>query len=238
MAELHCGDHASAVTHLERALHLKRAQNDRLGEATILNNLGVVYYRRGHDRVARDYYAFSLAVKGEIGDRYGEAIALTNLALMDTRLGESESAGRHLESARQAALEVGASWLVPEIHRVSAIRALEIGDVSLALREAEGALETAEELGVPSFIGAAHRVMGLVKGLGHAGPSDEHFETSLAVYEMLGDEHELAKTHADYAAALCAEGRRDDAAPHAALARAIFERTGADGRLSRLDSLL
>jgi tetratricopeptide (TPR) repeat protein len=236
MALVHAADFSEAVAHLERSLELKRQLGDRLGEATLRNNLGVVFYRQGLDETARDHYAASLAIKEDIGDGYGRAIALTNVALMETHLGDHATAARHLAEAERVAGDVHATWLVPEIRRVAAQRFLAVGDTDAALDAARGALAAAEELGVPAFIGVAHRVLGLVKAAA-ADPaaSEEHFQTSLAVFEMLGDEHESAKTHAAFAEALAAHGESEAAAAHRRAAREVFERSGAAGRLARLE---
>jgi predicted ATPase/DNA-binding SARP family transcriptional activator len=240
MAFLHAADYPQAVANLQRSRALKRQLGDRLGEATLLNNLGVVYYHCGEDAPARDFYVQSLAIKESIGDTYGAAIALTNLALIETHLGEYDAAGEHLTAAEASAGTVGAGWLTPEIQRVAAQRYLAIGDHAAALRSAEEALASAEELGVPAFIGVAHRVLGQVKaaGFGDVQAADEHFETSLAVFEMLENEHELAKTHAAYGEILAADGRAAAADDHLKVAMEVFRRSGARGRLNRIEPLL
>ncbi len=240
MAYLHDGDYEPAERALSRSLELKRALKDRQGEATLLNNLGALCYHRGEDERARQYYEASLRIKEEIGDSYGRAIALTNLALMETHLGDYDRAAEHLAAAEAAVGLMGARWLVPEICRVAAQRALAVGDAAGALASAEAGLEAAEELGVPAFIGAAHRMLGLVKASAFADTSAarEHFQTSMAVFEMLSNEHELAKTQAAYGEVLQAHGEPEEAAELLRQAAAIFERSGAHGRRRRLDALL
>ncbi len=240
MAHLHDGEFPPAVENLQRSLDLKRELGDRLGEATLLNNLGVVHYHAGDDEQARTYYAGSLEIKEEIGDGYGRAIALANLALIETHLGQFDAAADCLEAAEDSAGTVGARWLMPEIRRIAAQRALALGDSEAALASAEAALDAAEELGVPAFIGVAHRVLGVVKGSGFDDPraAKEHFRTSLAVFEMLDNEHERAKTHAAYAEVLTAVGSPEEAQAHLQAAMEVFERSGAHGRLSRLEPLL
>ncbi|MFN2115244.1 MAG: ATP-binding protein [Anaerolineae bacterium] len=240
MALLHAREYSLAIESLQLSLAGKRLLGDRLGEATLLNNLGVVHYHCGDDEAAREQYSESLAIKTEIGDRYGRAIALTNLALMETHLGRLDEAESLLEDAAAAAGAVGAAWLVPEIGRVSAQRALAAGDLARAREQAEGALAAAEDLGVPAFIGVAHRVMGLVKASddGDQEGADAHFETSLAVFEMLENEHELAKTHAAYGASLLDRGMGEAAGEHLRAALDEFTRSGATGRATRLRPLL
>jgi tetratricopeptide (TPR) repeat protein len=240
MALMNAGRYDDALESLHRSLELKRDLGDRLGEATLQNNLGVVHYHYGDDERAREHYAASLAIKSEIGDGYGRAIALTNLALIETHLAHYDEALELLEAAESGAGDVGAAWLMPEIRRVAAQRALALGDHEDALQSAEAALAAAEDLGVPSHIGVAHRVLGLVKATmaGDAAAADEHFETSLAVFEMLENEHELAKTHAAYGESLVERGRAEDAEAHFRAAFETFARTGARGRMGRLEPLL
>ncbi len=240
MAYLHDGEHEAAVENLERSLVIKRELGDKQGEATLLNNLGVVHYRAGTDERAREAYSNSLSIKEEIGDSYGRAIALTNLALIETHLGCYDDAKTHLREAEAGAGAVGARWLLPEIKRVAAQHALSLGDTDSALELAEQSLQAAEALGVPAFIGVSHRVLGVVKGkgCGDFGASDEHFETSLAVFEMLDNEHELAKTHAAYGETLSDVGRADEAQVHIEAAIKVFESTGARQRADRLEPLM
>lgn len=243
MAYLHGGDYPKALGSLERSLESKRALGDRLGEATLLNNLGVVHYHCGDDEEALRYYGASLAIKEEIGDAYGRAIALTNVSLMETHLRRYEEAAAHLAEAETAAGATDAAWLLPEIRRIAAQRALALGEVEEAVSQARAALAEAEELGVPAHIGVAHRVLGLVEAVaagesGAAERADEHFETSLAVFEMLENEHELAKTHAVYGEVLLQRGAVDAAEDHLSAAFETFERSGAQGRARKLRELL
>jgi tetratricopeptide (TPR) repeat protein len=240
MAEMQAADYAGALEQLTLGLALKRRVGDRLGEATLLNNIGVVHYHCGDDEPARDHYAASLAIKEEIGDRYGRAIALTNLALVETHLGDLAAASAHLAAAAADAERVTAQWLQPEIQRVRAQLALAMAEPAAALAAANAALEVAEELAVPAHIGVAHRVMGRVtaEALGDPQAADEHFQTSLAVFEMLENEHELAKTRVAYGRMLAAEGRGEDAAAQLRWAREVFRRSGAQGRLRQVDHLL
>ena len=248
MARLHAGDYAEAERHLARSLELKRELEDKLGEATLLNNLGVVHYHCGDDMEALRHYARSLRIKREIGDHYGSAIALTNLSLIETHLGRLQAAADHLVEAERAAGEVGASWLVPEIRRVDAQRALALGELDVGLAQAKRSLEAAEELGVPAFIGVAHRVLGQAKSKAYVDggvteddaqdAAEEHFRTSVAVFEMLADRHELAKTHAAFGEALWADGRQEEAADLLRLALQTFRDSGAHGRAKRVARLL
>ncbi len=240
MACLHGDRYPEAIESLTRSLELKRGLKDRLGEATLLNNLGVVHYHAGRDDEARQRYSESLEIKASIGDLYGLAIGYTNLALIETHLGLLDDADLNLKAARRAAEDVRAIWLHPEIHRIGAQLALARNDLGTARCEAQRALEQAESLGVPAFIGVAYRVLGQVCAAD--GEDDEvagaHFETSMAVFEMLENRHEMAKTQAALGASLLGSGKGDAAIPHLQAALEVFRSAGAEGRAERIQVLL
>lgn len=240
MACLHGDKYPEAIDSLTRSLDLKRGLKDRLGEATLLNNLGVVHYHAGRDDAARERYSESLAIKASIGDLYGLAIGYTNLALIETHLGLLDDAAANLTQARQAAEDVRAHWLQPEIHRIGAQHALARNDLETARCEAGRALERAESLGVPAFIGVAYRVLGQVCSAGgeDVEVAGAHFETSLAVFEMLENRHELAKTRAALGASLLGSGQDEAAIPHLQAALEEFQSAGAEGRAERIKAML
>ncbi len=52
---------------------------DRGGEATTLNNIGVVYDDLGDKRKALDFYEQALPLQRQVGDRWGERITRYNM---------------------------------------------------------------------------------------------------------------------------------------------------------------
>ena len=60
-------------------MRISREIGDRFGEATALNNLGVVYERQGRPEQAAVCHEQALALFRRSGDRSGEARALGNL---------------------------------------------------------------------------------------------------------------------------------------------------------------
>jgi tetratricopeptide (TPR) repeat protein len=97
------GDTTGAIEHLERSLPLRRAANDRLGEATSLNNLGFAYLSmHGFESRAVDLFEKARRIWIEVGDLSDAALALDNIACGELsiadRLWENDEA-----AARQAA---------------------------------------------------------------------------------------------------------------------------------------
>ena len=76
------------------SLAIKREIGDRQGEATSLNNLGIIAETRGDLAEAERLHRESLAIKREIGDRQGEASSLNNLGIIAETRGDLAEAER------------------------------------------------------------------------------------------------------------------------------------------------
>lgn len=73
------GDKNTAASHLEEALRLRRAHDDRRGVAETLNNRGVLAQVQGNLDEARSWYTEALEAEREMGHGFGVARALSNL---------------------------------------------------------------------------------------------------------------------------------------------------------------
>jgi len=93
------GDSTGAIEHLERSLPLRQAANDRLGEATSLNNLGFAYLAmHGFENRAVELFEKARRIWIEVGDLSDSALALSNIAC-----GELSVADRMWESDKATA---------------------------------------------------------------------------------------------------------------------------------------
>ena len=72
---------------------------DRTGEATTLNNIGLVYNDLGEKQQALDYYTQALPLQRAVGDRAGEANTLGNVAVLYRDQGEPEQARIQVNAA-------------------------------------------------------------------------------------------------------------------------------------------
>jgi CHAT domain-containing protein/tetratricopeptide (TPR) repeat protein len=89
------GDPASlrkAVAKYEESLEIRRAIEDRRGEAVTLNIIGVIYDLLGEKQKAIEYFNRALPVSQAAGDRAREARTLNNIALVYRSLGDNQKA--------------------------------------------------------------------------------------------------------------------------------------------------
>jgi len=124
----------SAIGKYTEALTFLRLTGDREREATVLNNVGMLYQTLGELKDAMDFFNQSLVLRKQIGDRRGEAISLDHLGYVHVALGEIQ---KGLDFYEQA-LAVGRA---NGNRRVEANTLSNIGSVYYELGETESALD-------------------------------------------------------------------------------------------------
>ncbi|HYY17756.1 MAG TPA: tetratricopeptide repeat protein, partial [Streptosporangiaceae bacterium] len=205
------------------ALDSTRHEDNRRGEAWVLNNLGQVH---GQMQLgdAIGYYEEALAIRRDIGDRRGEAQTANNLAHAHLQLGRAADA---LDPANRALVlqrEVG--------HRYGEGVALDnLGEAYLALGqwdEAIGWLQRARtlfaELNMPHGEGyALHNLGQAYLGLGRLNEALHHFREALAIRRASGERHIQAITLLFLGRTQARMGRLADARRSWTEAAAVFD---------------
>jgi len=92
---------SGSIKAYEEALELYRMNGDQTGEATTLNNIGLVYEGLGEKGKALDYYNQALLLRQVLGNRDFEAETLGNIASVLHDLGESHRALEYYSKALQ-----------------------------------------------------------------------------------------------------------------------------------------
>lgn len=82
LAQLRFGASGNALDHLKSSLELAQRRDDRLSEATVLNNIGLLYAHTGDQAYALRHFERALALRGQTGDVAGAAATLRNLGLV------------------------------------------------------------------------------------------------------------------------------------------------------------
>ncbi len=104
------GDKVAALHHLEEALRLRRAHDDRRGLAETLNNLGVLAHEQGDLDAAWQWYAEAARHERDLRHTFGVARALANLGEVAHARGEGERACRLFGAAERLFEEVKSAY--------------------------------------------------------------------------------------------------------------------------------
>jgi tetratricopeptide (TPR) repeat protein len=158
------GDHTVAVDTLERALTLANKIGDRLCEAAIYNNLGLVQHLSGHCQEATASLVRALNLCEEIRDPTGTVEALNNLGRLASDWPEAGDAFSYHQRAVRIARDIGAFIAVGRALEGMGrclIRDSYAGNGRAYLREA---LDLYERLGIPDAQGVAATLAALEKG--------------------------------------------------------------------------
>ncbi len=108
----------------QKALEMYSGSGDLVGEANVLNNLGVQSYYAGRWTDAVDYYGRSRDLRRQSGDLVGEAMAANNLAEVFSLQGRFDEARELFEFARRtweaASYPIGVAYVTANLAMVEA----------------------------------------------------------------------------------------------------------------------
>jgi DNA-binding SARP family transcriptional activator len=210
----------------EIGLHSARECGDRLGEAWMLNNLGMAYGVQ-HLEEAIGYFEQALAIYREIGDRQGESRAANNLSTACTHLHRYEEAlaagQRSLALQRELGDRYGEGIALGNMgcsyrELGQGTEAIDCYQRALGIfRELQDRMAEADSL---SELGDVYL------GMDRLEDALERLAESLAIWRDIGDSHGQAMTLGLLGAALRRAGRLDEAREALAEAQSIFDRLG------------
>lgn len=198
------GQFKQALEAFEQALQIRREIGDLVGVSITLNNLGTVAQDQREDKRALDLFSEAYEVAKETGDRNRIALVLTNIGETHNRLGDAARAITYLKQAEDLADELG-----DKLGLAEAVRGL--GKAYLAQREfikarecTARAVDLFTEVQSKAQLGVALRSLGEVSAAASAGGAGlrdaaDHLKKSIAIFEEIGNDIELARSCRSYA---------------------------------------
>jgi len=182
------GDGEGAQAHLEAALAMKEAGDDRAWEGSVLGNLGLLHKQQGRLGEARAHLEDALRIHRAIGSRQGEGGLLDCLGSLHQQQGRLDEARAHFEGALRIHRAIGN-------HRGETIALSNLGLLSMnqgridtALLQLEAALAMHREAGDRAGEGMLLTNLGsLHLAQGRNESARAHFEASLAIHRAVGN---------------------------------------------------
>ncbi|MCM3906468.1 MAG: CHAT domain-containing protein [Pyrinomonadaceae bacterium] len=177
-----------ALDFYNQALPLLQAVKDDTGEATALNNIGLIYDSLGEKQEALRYYTRAIPILQTAGDRRVEAYTLNNVGLVYDSLGEKQKALDNYARALQMLQTVGD-------RRAEAATLNNIGFVYNSLGEKERALDYfGRALPILRAVGDRHveaitinNVGYVYESLGEQVKALDYFNQALPILQLVGD---------------------------------------------------
>jgi tetratricopeptide (TPR) repeat protein len=134
------GESDQAMDAYRAALQLFQAVGDRRGEASSINNIGLLYSALGDKQKALDDYEQALRLFKDIGDRRRQAYSLHNIGMIHGDWGEHNKALEYFSQALQLSQDVGDRRMAATTLDNSGLVLLAAGDKQKALDSFERAL--------------------------------------------------------------------------------------------------
>jgi tetratricopeptide (TPR) repeat protein len=198
------GNYAAALDAFDQALRIRREIGDLVGVSITLNNLGTVAQDTRDDRRALTLFEEAHEIAKETGDRNRIALILTNLGETHNRLGDAAKAIALLKQAEEIADELGDRMGLAEAVRGLGKAYLASRDYAKALECTRRAVQLFSESESRVQLGVALRSLGEVSWAGASGApaileAARHLKQSIAIFEQIGNEVELARSCRSYA---------------------------------------
>lgn len=214
------GRFAEAKQAFQEAWVLRQEIGDRPGIAQTLNNLGTIHQDDGDHARAAEHFEEALGIARSVGDRMREAVILTNLGESQYRMERPKDAIATLQRAEEVSRTLGDRILEGEILRGLSKAHMLVHDHAAARDYIARSIELFEAARGKPFLGVALRTLGEIAsaagwGGEEHGRAKEAFVRSIALFEELGNEIELAGSLVAYAKFL--EGDGDPIRAHEAM---------------------
>jgi tetratricopeptide (TPR) repeat protein len=166
------------------ALELARLEGNTVREGRGLHGLAGVLHTQGHLDAARDHYARSLELFGDIGDLRGASLG--EIADVECDIGDIEGARRHAEDAILLAHEFGSRY--DEAHALNTLAMVEhrLGHADAAAATFRRALRLAEQSQVSTAQIVALRGIAISTARGNPTQAMEHADHALALARTNG----------------------------------------------------
>jgi tetratricopeptide (TPR) repeat protein len=230
------GPWTEAITRHLAAVQAARYLGDRLGQASALNDLGILRRMTGDYPAADQALEQALGVYRDLGDRLGQANALNNLGVVRRMTGDYPAAAQALEQALGIYHDLG-----DRLGQANALLQLGIvrstaGDYPAAVQAHEQALGVYRDLG--DRLGQAHALqyLGEVRRLtGDDQAAALALEQALGLYRDLGDR--LGRANALLRLGVVRQAAGDDPAAALALEEALDIYRDLGDRLGQANAL-
>src|SRR5262245_24655180 len=172
----------------DQDLPIRRAVGSRKGEATTLNNIGLVYCSLGERQKALDKFNESLLIRRTVGDRGGELTTLKNIGFVYESLGETQKAldkfNEALPIARAIGHRMGEAVMLDNIGKVYG----SLGETRKALDRFNEALPIRRAIGDRKGEATTLTNIGFVYySLGEAQKALDKYSEALPIRRTIGD---------------------------------------------------
>jgi len=188
-------DYPKALDYYQQSLTLCEGISDKSGMASNLNNIGVIYLKKGYYPKALDYYLQCLQIKEEIQDKKGIAYALNNIGIIYKLKGDYIKAMEYYRKSLNIQEELSdLRGMVNTLYNIGLIHK-NLGDYQEAMLYYRRSLKISEDVQDKSGMAGALNNIGVVyMEQGDYPNAIELFQRSIAIKEEISDSRGMGNT--------------------------------------------
>jgi DNA-binding SARP family transcriptional activator/tetratricopeptide (TPR) repeat protein len=185
-----------ALGQLERALAIRRALNDRAGEAQTALALGEMHFKVSGPALALEPFQAALALAREAGRPSLVTIALNNVGEMYLELGQLEEAADCFQQACDVSVNFGVYGQAFALHNLGRVY-VELGRPQDAIASLREALRLHERSGDMNGKATTYRYLGRAyRAAGDFASARDSWTAALAIFRQVGRVAEIAEVEA------------------------------------------
>src|ERR1019366_7011741 len=196
------GNYKLAVEAFDEALRIRRGIGDLVGASHALYSLGGIAQAIGDEERARAMFQEAYEAAKETGDRNRIALILTNLGATFDRMGDATKALGLFKQAEDLADELGDRVGLADARSALGKAYATRRDFTRARDSLKRAVELLTDAECKVKLGIALRALGAVTAAANPeawGDGADHLKRSIAIFEELGNDVELARSFRAYA---------------------------------------
>ncbi len=228
-----------ALVFFEHSLKMYEELGDRIGVASCVGNMGIVFEVTGSHKKAMEYYRRALVLNEELEDHSNAAVITGNLGNVFCLIGSFADALEHYERALQMHRGLGnrtgeadATFNISNVY-------LSTGSYPEALEHNDNALKIYEEIGDRSGVAQATGSKGSVFGKTDSyTESMENYKRALQIHKELGERSAEANVTCNIGSIYGSTGSYTEAREHFERALKIHEELGERTGVARASGLL
>jgi tetratricopeptide (TPR) repeat protein len=187
---------------LDEALELSLGIVDDLSDRLIddiglkghnLNNIGIIYMRKGELDTALEYHQKSLQIFEKTGNKQGIAYAFNNIGIIYSSKGELDTALEYYQKSLQKVVEIGNKQDISGLFNNIGNIYMRKGELDTALEYHQKSLQIFEEIENKQDIATAFNNIGDIYSLkGELDTAREYYQKSLQIREGIGNQLDLS----------------------------------------------
>lgn len=190
------GNYKTGLLYANNALVLAKKNHLRKGEATVLNNIGIIYDYKGDYAKSLRYYYKALGIQESINDQYGIAYTCSNIGLIYSNQGDYDKAIRFHKRSLAIRKKIKSLSGISASYNNMGIVYMYQKNYQLALKNYLESVKMDKALGDETGLGDSYSNIGITyMDLKNYKQAEHYFMLSIVIRQKMNDQLGIANSY-------------------------------------------